>query len=110
VLGHLIQNAIDASPAGATVWVGVRQSGIHAAILILDHGVCMTAEFIRSGLFKPFASSKEGGFGIGAFEARSLIGAMGGRIEVSSREGKGSRFVIHLPLANRNPFSVAEAA
>ena len=53
--------------------------------------------FIREQLFKPFTSTKDGGFGIGALEARALIAAMGGRIEVASREGKGSRFTIILP-------------
>jgi signal transduction histidine kinase len=66
---------------------------------VLDHGVGMSAEFIRTRLFKPFSSTKESGFGIGAFEARSLVAAMGGRIEVESREGEGSRFVITVPLA-----------
>jgi signal transduction histidine kinase len=60
----------------------------------------MSAEFVRSRLFKPFASTKEGGFGVGAFEARSLIAAMGGRLEVESREGAGSRFAIVLPIAD----------
>ena len=42
------------------------------------------AEFVRTRLFKPFASTKDGGFGIGAFEARELVAAMGGRLEVES--------------------------
>ena len=49
--------------------------------------------------FQPFASTKEGGFGVGAFEARALIVAMGGRLTVDSRLGDGSRFTIHLPVA-----------
>ena len=57
----------------------------------------MSPEFIRNGLFKPFVSSKNGGFGIGAFEARELIRSMGGRLDVESREGLGTRFSIHLP-------------
>jgi signal transduction histidine kinase len=59
----------------------------------------MTAEFMRRDLFKPFSSSKSGGFGIGAFEARSLAQAMGGRIDVESQPRVGSRFVLRLPLA-----------
>src|SRR3546814_2968719 len=57
----------------------------------------MSAEFVAGRLFQPFASTKDGGFGIGAFEARTLIAAMGGRIEVESRESEGSRFTIFLP-------------
>ena len=59
----------------------------------------MDAEFVRHGLFRPFISSRNGGFGIGAFEAREMIRAMGGRLEVSSRKGLGTRFTISLPLA-----------
>ena len=60
----------------------------------------MTPEFIRTRLFQPFASTKEGGFGIGAFEARTLVAAMGGRIEVESRPGEGSRFTLFLPAGD----------
>jgi signal transduction histidine kinase len=66
---------------------------------VTDSGPGMPAEFVRSRLFRPFHSSKPGGFGIGAFEARELIRAMGGRLDVESHEGLGSRFTIRLPLA-----------
>ena len=62
-------------------------------------GAGMDADFIRARLFEPFTSTKEGGFGIGAFEARSLIAAMGGRLSVDSAAGKGSTFTIHLRAA-----------
>ena len=54
----------------------------------------MDGDFIRNRLFQPFASTKPGGFGIGAFEARSLIAAMGGRLSVDSRPGSGTTFTI----------------
>ena len=54
---------------------------------------------MRAGLFKPFVSTKPGGFGIGAYEARELVRAMHGRLDVESREGLGSRFTMRLPLA-----------
>jgi putative PEP-CTERM system histidine kinase len=116
-VGHLIQNAIDASPGGEAVCVTIGRCGLEAAIEILDRGCGMSAEFIRTRLFKPFASTKEGGFGVGAFEARSLVAAMGGRLEVESHEGEGSCFTILLPLtqalrsvetAKPNPSAQAE--
>ncbi len=61
----------------------------------------MSPEFIRTRLFKPFHSSKPGGFGIGAFEARELVRGMGGSLDVESREGLGTRFLVRLPLAAR---------
>ncbi|PXW73413.1 multi-sensor signal transduction histidine kinase [Blastomonas natatoria] len=101
VLGHLIQNAIDASAPDTPVYVSMARDGLYGVIEIVDHGAGMSTEFVRAKLFKPFISSKTDGFGIGAYEARLLVEAMNGRIEVESREGEGSRFSIHLPLATR---------
>ena len=98
-LGHLVQNAIEASPADEPVWLSAERRGGEVEVAVLDRGRGMSAEFIRHGLFVPFDSTKPGGFGIGAFEARALVAAMGGRLEVESREGEGSRFVILLPVA-----------
>jgi putative PEP-CTERM system histidine kinase len=97
-LGHLVQNAIDASAEGGTVRIRCGARGAEATIEIADQGEGMSADFIRTRLFQPFASTKENGFGVGAFEARSLIAAMGGRIEVDSHPGEGSRFTVFLPL------------
>ena len=99
VLVHLVQNAIDASPAGAPVFLALASEGLAARFEVVDAGCGMSPEFVRTKLFKPFVSSKPGGFGIGAFEARELVRAMRGRLEVESREGLGSRFIIRLPLA-----------
>jgi putative PEP-CTERM system histidine kinase len=98
-LSHLVQNAIDASPAIEPVTIQIGTQRDEATITVSDQGAGMSAAFIRENLFKPFASTKEGGFGIGAYEARSIIAAMGGRIEVNSREGEGTRFIVYLPIA-----------
>jgi putative PEP-CTERM system histidine kinase len=97
-LAHLVQNAIDATPGTEPVEVRIAERGGEAAIEVIDRGAGMSSEFIRSRLFQPFASTKETGFGVGAYEARSLVNAMGGRIEVESREGEGTRFTVFLPL------------
>ncbi len=98
-LGHLVQNAVDASGNGAPVDIVIARRGLEASVEVIDRGTGMSADFIRSRLFAPFASTKNGGFGIGAYEARSIIAGMKGRIEVQSREGEGSRFTILLPMA-----------
>ena len=98
VLVHLVQNAIDASGEGVPVMLGVVVDGLHGCIEVVDSGCGMSPDFVRTRLFKPFVSSKQGGFGIGAFEARELVRAMRGRLEVDSREGLGSRFTVRLPL------------
>jgi signal transduction histidine kinase len=79
------------------VLVDLLAEGGEVAISITDHGPGMTADFVRNQLFQPFASTKDGGFGVGAFEARTLVAAMGGRLSVQSRPGKGTCFTIHLP-------------
>jgi signal transduction histidine kinase len=95
-VGHLVQNALDAS-SGEPVTVRVSSDGTNVAIAVADKGVGMDGDFIRNRLFQPFASTKPDGFGIGAFEARSLITAMGGQISIDSRPGRGTTFTILLP-------------
>jgi putative PEP-CTERM system histidine kinase len=98
-LVHVVQNAVDASESEAPVMLNVGGDGAMGRLEIVDGGVGMSPEFVRTGLFKPFVSSKDGGFGIGAFEAREMIKAMGGRLSVESREGVGTRFAVSLPVA-----------
>ncbi len=100
-IGHLLHNAIDASPANAPVIVRVDRDHEQIAIAIIDQGSGMDADFLRNRLFQPFASTKDGGFGVGAFEAKSLVAAMHGRLTVESRPGQGSRFLITLPVARK---------
>jgi len=98
-LVHLIQNAVDASPPDAPVCLSVQSTSSRAQVDIADVGEGMDAAFVRDKLFAPFVSSKADGFGIGALEARELVGAMGGRLHVQSRVGLGTRFSIELPRA-----------
>ena len=100
VLLHLVQNAIDASTPGCPVFVRVASEALHGVIEVTDSGTGMSPEFVRSRLFKPFDSTKQGGFGIGAYEARELVRAMQGRLDVESREGLGTRFTVRLPRAD----------
>ncbi|MBA3511983.1 MAG: PEP-CTERM system histidine kinase PrsK [Sphingomonas sp.] len=95
-VGHLLQNAVEASPPGKPVTVRVAEQDGAVLIRIADQGCGMDGDFIRNRLFQPFASTKPDGFGIGSFEARSLIAAMGGRLSVDSRPGQGTTFTIML--------------
>ena len=99
LLLHLVQNAIDASAPGAAIALTARRQGESAVIDVADHGSGMSQRFIAQELFKPFRSTKPGGFGIGAYEAREIARSHGGRLEVESREGEGSIFRIILPVA-----------
>ncbi len=60
----------------------------------------MSPAFVRDRLFQAFVSTKEQGFGIGAYEARALVLAMGGRLDVESGEGEGTRLTLYLPAAD----------
>ena len=60
----------------------------------------MNAGFVRERLFRPFDSTKGSkGMGIGAYQAREYVRALGGDVEVQSSPGRGTRFLIRLPLA-----------
>ncbi|MEI6485639.1 MAG: XrtA/PEP-CTERM system histidine kinase PrsK [Sphingomonadales bacterium] len=100
MFAHLLQNAIDASPPGAPIRFEVATAGRALVVTLSDRGHGMSARFIRQELFQPFTSTKAGGFGIGAYEAREIVRAHGGRLDVASREGEGTSFTITLPLAD----------
>ena len=97
LVGHLLQNAIEASPGGTPVTLATAQTGDEVTISVCDTGTGMSAAFVRDELFKPFFSSKPSGFGLGAYEARQLATAMGAQLSVDSREGEGTCFRLTLP-------------
>jgi len=99
VIGHLLQNAADASDASGIIRVRARSEGDEARIEVEDNGKGMSEEFVRTRLFRPFSSTKAHGMGIGTFESREYVRELGGSIEVDSREGSGTTFRIRLPLA-----------
>ncbi|HZX26277.1 MAG TPA: XrtA/PEP-CTERM system histidine kinase PrsK [Telluria sp.] len=99
VLGHVLQNAAEASADGARVEVLVRRQNAYALVEVRDHGCGMSEQFVRHDLFKAFASTKQSGMGIGAFEVREYVRELGGRVEVDSRLGAGTSFRILLPVA-----------
>uniref|UniRef100_UPI0020C741F2 ATP-binding protein n=1 Tax=Sphingomonas bacterium TaxID=1895847 RepID=UPI0020C741F2 len=94
LLRHLIQNAAE---AGGPVTLRTRTAGATVRIEIEDRGPGMTPAFVRDELFRPFHSTRPGGFGIGAYQARVWVRAMGGTLAVDSREGVGTTVTITLP-------------
>jgi signal transduction histidine kinase len=93
-----VQNAIEATPADGQVSVRLRAREATVVIEVLDSGKGMSPEFMRDALFKPFESTKRTGMGIGTYESREYIRELGGKLEVHSEVGRGSRFEILLPL------------
>ena len=98
VVGHLVQNAIDATPPSGAVSIKVAAEGAHAVIEVADSGCGMSEAFVRERLFRPFQTTKGNGMGIGAYEVAQYAKEVGGRVEVHSRPGAGSRFRLVFPL------------
>lgn len=115
VVGHLIQNAIEATPKEGSVVIAVSRAAGGAGdsavqIEITDSGEGMSEDFIRERLFKPFESTKSAGMGIGVFESREYINELGGRLEVSSRPSLGTTFKVILPLHQQDALLIDRAA
>lgn len=110
VLGHLLQNAIDATPAHGSVTLSVERGQPWHRIVIEDTGCGMSPEFIESRLFAPFESTKGlSAMGIGVYQARQLIRSLGGDILVESEEGVGTRLELLLPCQHDQLGSIASA-
>ncbi|MBU6256976.1 MAG: PEP-CTERM system histidine kinase PrsK [Burkholderiales bacterium] len=98
VIGHVVQNAIDATPPGGRIRVQLLQKSGSALVVVEDTGVGMSADFIRTRLFRPFNSTKASGMGIGSYESFLYIRELGGHIDVQSDVGQGSVITISMPL------------
>jgi len=98
VIGHLIQNAMEATPRDGSIRISLMREGRSAVLELADTGQGMSEDFIRDRLFRPFESTKVAGMGIGVFESREYIQELGGSLDVSSQPGVGSTFRIVLPL------------
>jgi len=99
VVAHLVQNGIEAAGERAHVVVRTFRDGDRAVVEIIDNGMGMSQEFIQNQLFKPFASTKDKGMGIGAYESHQYVTSLGGRIGVESTPGQGTTVRVVLPAA-----------
>jgi putative PEP-CTERM system histidine kinase len=98
VIGHVVQNAFDASELVSPVLLSLERVGSHAQVKIADKGCGMSEEFIQGRLFKPFQTTKANGMGIGAYESYQYLQELGGKINVESKLGQGTTVTILLPL------------
>ncbi len=97
VLWNLLSNAADAMPNGGRISIAVARRGEQVELAIRDQGVGIEpADLPR--LFDPFFTTKERGTGLGLATVHSIIQGHGGTIDVESAPGKGSTFVVRLPL------------
>ncbi|MEJ6008025.1 XrtA/PEP-CTERM system histidine kinase PrsK [Paucibacter sp. AS339] len=98
VIGHVVQNAFDASTAESVVSLSLGQTGSYAQVKVTDVGCGMSEEFIQTRLFKPFQTTKAAGMGIGAYESYQYLQELGGKIVVESKVNQGTTVTILLPL------------
>lgn len=100
ILYNLVRNAIQATPPGGTVMLSLRSQEHEAVVEVRDSGAGIPAEILPR-IFEPFFSTKsadgQSGMGMGLSVSRSLIDAMGGRIDVTSSPDAGSVFAAVFP-------------
>ena len=113
ILLNLLSNAIKFTPAGGTVSVRVRQLAgkVHGCgqyeFRIKDNGIGMSPEFAQK-IFEPFERERTStvsriqGTGLGMAITKNIVDMMGGTIEVQTAQGKGSEFIICLPLCTQD--------
>jgi putative PEP-CTERM system histidine kinase len=100
VVEHLIQNAQEATEKDGFVGVRLYTEDGDAKIAIEDNGCGMDEAFINEKLFRPFETTKgNAGMGIGVYEAREFVRALGGGIQVTSHKSQGTTFTISLPMS-----------
>jgi putative PEP-CTERM system histidine kinase len=101
VIGHLVQNALDATPSDGRVWICLSRENGNAIVEVGDSGCGMSQDFIRNHLFRPFDSTKNAGMGVGAYESAQYVSELGGRLAVDSKENQGTVMRIILPRHQR---------
>ena len=99
IFGHLVQNAQDATDDDGKITISQSVEDEHVLLEFRDTGHGMDENFIKTQLFKPFRSTKGEGMGIGVYETKEIIQALGGSIDVESAPGQGTNFKIILPIA-----------
>lgn len=101
VIENLVLNAVEAMAGSAgklTVAAGTADEG-KVFFSVSDTGAGMSRAFIERQLFRPFATTKKRGVGLGLYTCREVVRANGGTIEVESRQGAGTTFRVVLPSA-----------
>jgi signal transduction histidine kinase len=110
VVANLLDNAVKYTPAGGRVAVRGFGTGDSVVIEVEDTGIGITPAELRKiwdRLYRGDRSRSERGLGVGLSLVRAFVHAHGGRVEVASTPGSGSRFTISLPLHLDSPRPVA---
>ncbi|MBX3271927.1 MAG: response regulator [Sandaracinaceae bacterium] len=105
VVGNLVRNAVEALEPGGTIAVGMHRDGERFVLVIEDDGPGMSRETLERA-FDRYFTTKDAGTGLGLAMVRDTVHEAGGRVEVRSQPGRGTRFEVALPLVGRAPMSM----
>jgi signal transduction histidine kinase len=105
IISNLLANAFRWTPDGGSITLELAAENGRVAVEIEDNGPGVPQEE-RENIFRPFFSRDGGGTGLGLAIAHELAHALGGRVEVESEPGRGSRFRLVLPGEARTPVPV----
>jgi histidine kinase len=97
IVTNLIANALHWTPEGGRVDLGLAAANGEVKVAVADTGPGIAPQQAER-IFRPFWSGDGGGTGLGLAIARELSLALGGRLELHSELGHGSRFVLVLPV------------
>jgi signal transduction histidine kinase len=97
IVTNLLANALHWTPAGGRVDLALGTDNGEVSVAVSDTGPGVEPDAVER-IFRPFWSGDGGGTGLGLTIARELALALGGRLELHSEPGKGSRFVLVLPV------------
>ena len=111
VFSNLLSNAIKYSPGGGAIEVDAEMFPNEVVVAVADHGIGIpVADFDQ--LFERYhrGSNVSGiiGTGVGLHLVKMVVDLHGGRVFVTSKEGEGSRFTIHLPIKDASPAKVRQ--
>ncbi len=99
ILTNLVFNAVEAMPSGGTITFRAKQVDESIQLSVSDTGIGMP-ESIKNRIFDPYYSTKDvSNSGLGLSVCMGLLSQAGGTITVESEQGKGTTFIINLPLA-----------
>jgi putative PEP-CTERM system histidine kinase len=107
VLTNLLTNAREAiQESGQIEMCAAMEADAGPANVVLrvrDTGPGIPEEFLRHALFRPFATTKRAGLGIGLMQCKTIVEAHGGNIRVESRPGQGTCFEVRIPAQPGQP-------
>jgi putative PEP-CTERM system histidine kinase len=113
VLGNLLTNAREAMQGAGQIDLRARieSEGEERTLVLVvrDTGPGMPEDFVRTSLFRPFATTKRSGLGIGLMQCKTIVEAHGGTIRAESAVGKGTCFEVRIPTRSRTAYGEARA-